>query len=146
MEEGCIWIDVSAVCFFESRLLAAIQEAERERGGGGSGGSYLLGSQVSALSHHNLPVALPDSRKWRRVLLTTSRVLCLQKAAGCRLLRKHCRAVHLAAAHKPHYGADLSATREASHTSLLGFLKKGKKVEIQTVSHHPSRLCLYEHV
>ena len=38
--------------FFESRLLAAIQEAERERGGGGSGGSYLLGSQVSALSNN----------------------------------------------------------------------------------------------
>ena len=46
----------------ESRLLAAIQEAGRERGGGGSGGSYLLGSQVSALSHNNLPQA--DSREW----------------------------------------------------------------------------------
>jgi hypothetical protein len=70
MEEGCIWIDVSAVCFFESRLLAAIQEAERERGGGGSGGSYLLGNEVSALSHHNLP---DTSAAWNQLPNTPAR-------------------------------------------------------------------------
>ena len=42
---------VSGVCFVEFRLLTAIQEAEREREGGGSGGSYLLGNEVMAMSH-----------------------------------------------------------------------------------------------
>lgn len=58
------------MCFFESRLLAAIQEAERERGGGGSGGSYLLGNEVSALSHHNLA---DTSAAWNQLPTTPAR-------------------------------------------------------------------------
>jgi hypothetical protein len=54
---------------FGVRLLAAIQEAERERGGGGSGGSYLLGGQVSPRSHN-----LPDrSAAWNQLPTTPAR-------------------------------------------------------------------------
>lgn len=42
---------VSGLCVVASRLLAAIQEAERDREGGGSGGGYLQGNQVTALAH-----------------------------------------------------------------------------------------------